>query len=79
METAVAIGAAVFGGMIARSWYMAIVLGTILGVVARYAYVWFAAGAVARWEVDGSLLATVLGTAVAALLVHLLVWWRRRA
>ena len=41
---------------------MAIVLGTILGVVARYGYVWFATGAVAHWEIDGSFLATVLGT-----------------
>lgn len=78
METAITMGAAVFGGFVARSWYMAIVLGTILGVVARFGYVWFMTGSVARWEFDGAIVGTILGSAVAAVLVHLLLWWRRR-
>ncbi len=79
METAIAMGAAVFGGFVARSWYTAIVFGTILGVIARFGYVWFRTGSVARWEIDAAIVSTLLGCAVAAVLVHALLWWRRRA
>ena len=79
METAIAIGAAVLGGMVARSWYMAIVLGTILGIATGFGYVWFATGSVARWEFDAAVVSTVLGSAVAAAMAHLLLRWRRRA
>jgi hypothetical protein len=78
MELAAAIGAAVIGGFIARSWYVAIVLGTILGVAARFGYLWFRTGSVARWEFDAAIVSTLIGCAVAALVVHLLVWWRRQ-
>ena len=78
METAIAIGAAVFLGIVARSWYMAIVLGTIAGVVARFGYVWYMTGSIGRWEFDGAIVGTVLGCAVAAVLAHLLFWWWRR-
>jgi uncharacterized MnhB-related membrane protein len=78
METAITMGAAVLGGFVARSWYNAIVLGTILGVVARFGYIWMMTGSVARWEFNGAIVGTLLGSAVAALLVHLLLAWRRR-
>ena len=78
METAIAIGVAVVGGFLARSWYMAIVLGTIAGVIARFGYIWFQTGSVARWEIDAAIVSTILGSAVAALVAHLLLWWRRR-
>lgn len=77
METAVAMGGAVLGGFVARSWYMAIVLGTVLGVVARFGYVWATTGALARPDFDAAIVGTILGSAVAALLVHLLNRWRR--
>jgi hypothetical protein len=57
---------------------MAIALGTILGVVARVGYIWFMTGSVARWQVDSAIAGTILGSAVAAGLVHLLMAWRLR-
>jgi uncharacterized MnhB-related membrane protein len=70
-------GAAVFGGLVARSWYMAIVLGTIFGVIARFGYVWIKAGSLARPEIDAAVVGTILGSAVAGVLVHMLNRWRR--
>jgi hypothetical protein len=58
------------GGFVARSWYMAIVLGVIAGVVARFGYVWFLTGSVARWQIDTAIVSTILGCAVAAVMVH---------
>jgi uncharacterized MnhB-related membrane protein len=78
MDIGIAIGAAVIGGILARTWYMAVVLGTILGVAARFAYVWFRTGSVARWEFDAAIVGTIVGCAVAALLAHLLMWWWQR-
>jgi hypothetical protein len=49
------IGAAVAGGFGARSWYMAIVLGVIAGVVARFGYVRFLTGSVALWQIDAAI------------------------
>ena len=77
METAIAIGAAVIGGFVARSWYMAIVLGVIAGVVAKFGYVWFLTGSVTRWEIDAAIVSTILGCAVAAVMVHVLLSWQR--
>src|SRR5262245_11395934 len=37
LDTAIAIGAAVFGGILARTCYMGLVLGTSLGVIDRSA------------------------------------------
>ena len=79
METAIAMAAAVVGGFMARTWYMAIVLGTIAGVIVRFGHLWVRTGSVTRWEFDEAIVATVLGSAVAALLVHIPLWWRRRA
>jgi hypothetical protein len=75
---AVAIGAAVIGGILARSWAMAIVLGVILGVIARFGYIWYRTGSLARWEFDAAIVSTILGCAVAAVVVHALLWWRRQ-
>ena len=77
METAIAMGAAVFGGIVARSWYAAIVLGTIFVVVARFGYVWATAGSVARPEFDAAIVGTILGSAIAGVLVHVLDRWRQ--
>ena len=77
METAIAIAAAVVGGFVARSWYMAIVLGVIAGVVARFGYVWLVTGSLARWEIDTAIVSTILGCAVAAVMVHVLLSWQR--
>jgi uncharacterized MnhB-related membrane protein len=78
MNMAIAIGAAVVGGILARTWYMAVVLGTVLGVIARFAYVWLSTGSVARWEIDAAIVGTIVGCGVAALLAHLLWWWWQR-
>ena len=78
MDMAIAIGAAVVGGILARTWYMAVVLGTVLGVIARFAYVWLSTGSVARWEIDAAIVGTIVGCGVAALLAHLLWWWWQR-
>jgi uncharacterized MnhB-related membrane protein len=78
MNMAMAIGAAVVGGILARTWYMAVVLGTVLGVIARFAYVWLSTGSVARWEIDAAIVGTIVGCGVAALLAHLLWWWWQR-
>jgi hypothetical protein len=78
MEIAIAMGAAVIGGFLARSWYLAIALGVIFGVIARFGYVWLRTGSVARWEFDAAIVSTILGCAVAALVVHGLLWWRRQ-
>jgi hypothetical protein len=67
----------VIGGFVARTWYLAIVLGTLFGVAARFGYVWFRTGSLARWEFDAAIVGTILGCAVAGLLAHALVWWRR--